>query len=54
MRRGEDGTTPVAHVKGADINGIDYTTTSSSVGTIGVDSALIESGDDFGFSGETF
>lgn len=54
VRRGEDGTTPVAHVKGADINGIDYTTTSSSVGTIGVDSALIESGDDFGFSGETF
>ena len=54
VRRGEDGTTAVAHPTGSDIKGIDYTDTTTSIGTIGVDSALIEDGDDFGFSGTTF
>lgn len=54
VRRGEGGTAAAAHVRGSDINGVDYTSTTTSVGTIGADSALIESGDDFGFSGGTF
>ena len=50
--RGRDNTKPEKHVSGAEVKGIDYsTTTIPSVGTIGVDSALIEDGDDFGFDG---
>lgn len=50
--RGRDNTKAEKHVSGASVKGIDYTTTSlPSVGTIGVDSALIEDGDNFGFDG---
>ena len=35
----------------AEVKGIDYTTTTTSIGTIGADSALIEEGDNFGFDG---
>jgi len=50
--RGRDNTKAEKHVSGADVKGIDYTTTTlPSVGTIGVDSALIEDGDNFGFDG---
>ena len=50
--RGRDNTKVEKHVSGADVKGIDYTTTTlPSVGTIGVDSALIEDGDNFGFDG---
>tara|TARA_A200000159_G_scaffold54334_1_gene50326 strand:- start:104 stop:1123 length:1020 start_codon:yes stop_codon:yes gene_type:complete len=50
--RGRDNTKAEKHVSGASVKGIDYTTTSlPSVGTIGVDSALIEEGDNFGFDG---
>ena len=43
VKRGQDGTTPTAHLKGAEVLGID------KVGT--EDSVLVEEGDDFGFSG---
>ena len=43
VRRGQDGTTPTAHLNGAEILGI------NKVGT--EDNALVEEGDDFGFSG---
>ena len=36
---------------GAAVKGIDFTTTTTSIGTIGVDSALVADGDDFGFDG---
>ena len=49
--RGRDNTTATKHVAGADVKGIDYTTTTTSTGTIGADSALIEEGDNFGFDG---
>jgi hypothetical protein len=49
--RGRDNTTATKHVAGAEVKGIDYTTTTTSTGTIGVDSALIEDGDNFGFDG---
>lgn len=49
--RGRDNTTATKHVAGADVKGIDYTTTTTSIGTIGADSALIEEGDNFGFDG---
>ena len=50
--RGRDNTKAEKHVSGASVKGIDYTTTSlPSVGTIGVDSAPIEEGDNFGFDG---
>ena len=50
--RGRDNTKAEKHVGGAEVKGIDYTeTTLPSVGTIGVDSALIEEGDNFGFDG---
>ena len=50
--RGRDNTKAEKHVSGADVKGIDYTTTTlPSIGTIGADSALIEEGDDFGFDG---
>jgi hypothetical protein len=50
--RGRDNTKAEKHVSGADVKGIDYTTTTlPSIGTIGVDSALIEDGDNFGFDG---
>jgi len=51
VRRGQDSTLATAHLNGAEIKGIDYTDTTTSIGTIGVDSALVEEGDDFGFSG---
>lgn len=51
VRRGQDTTIATAHLNGAEIKGIDYTDTTTSIGTIGVDSALVEEGDDFGFSG---
>ena len=51
VTRGKDGATPIDHVKGAEVKGIDFTTTSTSVGTMGVDSAAIPEGDDFGFDG---
>ncbi len=44
VKRGQDGTTILDHVRGAPIKGIDYNGTE--------DSDLIEMGDDFGFSGE--
>ena len=49
--RGRDNTGATKHVAGAEVKGIDYTTTTTSVGTIGADSALIEDGDNFGFDG---
>ena len=50
--RGRDNTKAEKHVAGAEVKGIDYTeTTLPSVGTIGVDSAVIEDGDNFGFDG---
>ena len=50
--RGRDNTKAEKHVGGAEVKGIDYTeTTLPSIGTIGVDSALIEEGDNFGFDG---
>jgi hypothetical protein len=54
VKRGEDGTTAIAHPKGTEIKGIDYTDTTTSVGTMGVDSAVVPDGDDFGFDGSTF
>ncbi len=50
--RGRDNTKAEKHVAGAEVKGIDYTeTTLPSIGTIGVDSAIIEDGDNFGFDG---
>ena len=49
--RGRDNTSATKHVAGAEVKGIDYTTTTTSIGTIGADSALIEDGDNFGFDG---
>lgn len=50
--RGRDNTKAEKHVSGASVKGIDYTeTTAPSFGPIGVDSALIEEGDNFGFDG---
>ena len=50
--RGRDNTKPEKHVAGSDVKGIDYTeTTAPTFGPIGVDSALIEDGDNFGFDG---
>ena len=49
--RGRDNTGATKHVAGAEVKGIDYTTTTTSIGTIGADSALIEDGDNFGFDG---
>ena len=43
VKRGQDGTTATAHLKGAEVMGIDKTGTEDSV--------LVEEGDDFGFSG---
>ena len=51
VTRGKDGATPIDHVKGAEVKGIDFRNTSTSVGTMGVDSAAIPEGDDFGFDG---
>ena len=47
VTRGKDGATPIDHVKGAEVKRIDFTNTSTSVGTMGVDSAAIPEGDDF-------
>ena len=50
--RGRDNTKAEKHVAGAEVKGIDYTETSTpTYGPIGVDSALIEDGDNFGFDG---
>lgn len=49
--RGRDNTSATKHVAGAEVKGIDYTTTTTSIGAIGADSALIEDGDNFGFDG---
>ena len=49
VTRGKDGSVPIDHVIGAQVKGIDFTTTSTSVGTMGVDSAVFPEGDDFGF-----
>jgi len=50
--RGRDNTKAEKHVAGSDVKGIDYTeTTAPTYGPIGVDSALIEDGDNFGFDG---
>ena len=51
--RGRDNTKAAKHVSGAEVKGIDYTetTVTGTTGTIGVDSALIEEGDNFGFDG---
>jgi hypothetical protein len=50
--RGRDNTKAEKHVSGASVKGIDYTeTTTPTFGPIGVDSALIEEGDNFGFDG---
>ena len=50
--RGRDNTKAEKHVAGSDVKGIDYTeTTAPTFGPIGVDSALIEDGDNFGFDG---
>tara|TARA_B100001142_G_scaffold321264_2_gene367635 strand:+ start:12491 stop:13525 length:1035 start_codon:yes stop_codon:yes gene_type:complete len=54
VKRAQDNTTAVAHPKGTEIKGIDYTDVTTSIGTIGEDSAIIPEGDDFGFSGDTF
>ena len=43
VERGKDETTIISHLRGAEIKGIDYTSTE--------DSDLVEFGDDFGFSG---
>ena len=40
----KDGTTATAHLNGAEVKGIDATAAKE-------DSALVEEGDDFGFSG---
>ena len=45
VKRGQDGTTATAHLNGAEVKGIDATAAKE-------DSALVEEGDDFGFSGE--
>ena len=50
--RGRDNTKAEKHVAGSEVKGIDYTeTTAPTYGPIGVDSALIEDGDNFGFDG---
>jgi hypothetical protein len=50
--RGRDNTKAEKHVAGSEVKGIDYTeTTAPTFGPIGVDSALIEDGDNFGFDG---
>ena len=50
--RGRDNTKAEKHVAGSEVKGIDYTETSTpTYGPIGVDSALIEDGDNFGFDG---
>jgi len=50
--RGRDNTKAEKHVAGSEVKGIDYTeTTTPTYGPIGVDSALIEDGDNFGFDG---
>ena len=50
--RGRDNTKAEKHVSGSEVKGIDYTETSTpTYGPIGVDSALIEDGDNFGFDG---
>ena len=51
VTRGKDGAIPIEHVLGAAVKGIDFTNTTTSIGTIGVDSALVADGDDFGFDG---
>jgi|TARA_B100001964_G_scaffold106955_1_gene119504 hypothetical protein len=51
VKRGQDNTTVQNHVLGAKVLGIDYTDNAAGVG---VDSALIQFGDDFGFDGNTF
>ena len=48
VKRGQDKTVATGHVRGTDIKGIDYTDNAEGVG---VDTALIELGDDFGFDG---
>ena len=48
VERGKDSTLATSHVRGTDIKGIDYTNTDDGVG---VDSAVIPMGDDFGFDG---
>ena len=48
VKRGQDNTVATGHVRGTDIKGIDYTDNAEGVG---VDTALIELGDDFGFDG---
>jgi hypothetical protein len=54
VKRAQDNTTAIAHPKGTEIKGIDYTDVTTSIGTIGEDSAIIPAGDDFGFSGDSF
>jgi len=49
VERGADNTTAVSHLTGAEIKSIDYANDDSGLGE---DSALVELGDDFGFSGE--
>ena len=50
--RGRDNTKAEKHVAGSEVKGIEYTeTTAPTYGPIGVDSALIEDGDNFGFDG---
>ena len=51
VTRGKDGAIPIEHVLGAAVKGIDFTDTTTSIGTIGVDSALVADGDNFGFDG---
>lgn len=51
VRRAQDNTTVQNHVLGSKVLGIDYTETASGTG---IDSSLIEFGDDFGFDGNTF
>ena len=48
VERGKDSTLATSHVRGTHIKGIDYTNTDDGVG---VDSAVIPMGDDFGFDG---
>ena len=48
VKRGQDKTVATGHVRGTDIKGIDYTDNAEGVG---VDTAAIEMGDDFGFDG---
>ena len=49
VERGADNTTAVSHLTGAEVKSIDYANDDSGLGE---DSALVELGDDFGFSGE--